>query len=82
MNQRLQGVQAEKAMLGFLQYKQADGLSPATVFNHKRDPRAWLEYLGDMDVRLITFTHLLNFLNYLRTEYVPRPPLEETCLTL
>lgn len=72
MNQRPQGLQTEKAILGFLQYKQAEGLSPATVFNYERDLKLWLKYLGDMDVGLITSTQLLSFLNYLRTEYVPR----------
>ena len=72
MNQRPQGLQVSKVMTGFLQYKQAEGLSPATVFNYERDLKLRLKYLGDMDVGLITSTHLLNFVNYLRTEYVPR----------
>ena len=72
MNQRPQGLQVSKAMTGFLQYKQAEGLSPATVFNYERDLKLRLKYLGDMDVGLITSTHLLNFVNYLRIEYVPR----------
>ncbi len=59
-------------MLGFLQDKQAEGLSPATIFNYGHDLRAWLKYLVDVDVGLITSTHLLNFLNYLRTAYVLR----------
>ncbi len=46
MNQRPQGLQVSKVMTGFLQYKQAEGLSPATVFNYERDLKLWLKYLG------------------------------------
>ncbi len=72
MNQRPQGLQASKAIAGFLQYKQAEGLSPATVFNYSRELKLWLDYLGDMDIGKITPEHLLSFMNYLRTDYVPR----------
>jgi integrase/recombinase XerD len=72
MNQLPQGLQASKAVAGFLQYKQAEGLSPATVFNYTRELKLWLDFLGDMDIGRITPEHLLDFMNYLRTDYVPR----------
>jgi integrase/recombinase XerD len=60
------------ALKGFLQYKLAEGLSPATVFNYERDLKLWLEHMGDQDIGKITPANLLEFLNYLRSEYVPR----------
>jgi len=65
MSQRPQGLQASKAVASFLQYKQAEGLSPATVFNYTRELKLWLDYLGDMDIGRITPEHLLDFMNYL-----------------
>ena len=72
MNQRPQGLNVSKAMTGFLQYKSAEGLAPVTVTGYERDLKLWIEYQGDLDIITITSQHILSFLNYLRTEYVPR----------
>jgi len=72
MNQRPQGLLVSKAQIGFLQYKSAEGLAPVTVDGYRRDLKLWMEYQGDLDILEIESQHLLSFLNYLRTEYVPR----------
>ena len=72
MNQRPQGLNVSKALTGFLQYKSAEGLAPVTVTGYERDLKLWIEYQGDLDILTITSQHILSFLNYLRTEYVPR----------
>ena len=50
----------------------SEGLSPATIFNYERDLKLSVERMGDRDIGRITSADLLEFLNYLRTEYVPR----------
>ena len=72
MNQRPQGLNVSKAMTGFLQYKSAEGLAPVTVDGYRRDLKLWMEYQGDLDIAKINSQHILSFLIYLRTEYVPR----------
>lgn len=72
MNQRPQGLNVSKAVLGFLQYKSAEGLAPVTVAGYERDLKLWIEYQGDMDIYEIGSQHILSFLSYLRTDYVPR----------
>ncbi len=37
MNRKSPGLEAAKAIQGFLQFKQADGLSPRTIENYNRD---------------------------------------------
>jgi integrase/recombinase XerD len=61
-----------KATIGFLQYKSAEGLSPVTVSGYERDLKLWIEFVGDMDIVEVETTEILSFMNYLRTEYVPR----------
>ena len=72
MNQRPTGLSLSKATIGFLQYKGAEGLSPVTVSGYDHDLKLWIEYQGDMDVAEVQTTHILAYLNYLRTDYVPR----------
>ena len=60
-----------KCLNGILQYKLAEGLSQATVFNFTRDLKLWLEHMGQ-DIGKITSANLLEFLNYLRSENVAR----------
>src|SRR6266511_4552257 len=72
MNQRPTGLNVTKAITGFLQYKSAEGLSPVTVTGYDHDLKLWIEYQGDMDVAQVETTHILAYLNYLRTDYVPR----------
>jgi len=72
MNQRPQGLKMSNAMTGFLQYKSAEGLAPVTVDGYERDLKLWMEYQGDLNIFQINSQHILSFLNYMRTEYVPR----------
>ena len=72
MNQRSTGLSVAKALIGFLQYKSAEGLAPVTVTGYERDLKLWIEYQGDMDVGAIRSQDIVAFLSYLRTDYVPR----------
>lgn len=72
MNQRPTGLNVTKATTSFLQYRSAEGLSPVTVTGYDHDLKLWIEYQGDMDVAQVQTTHILAYLNYLRTDYVPR----------
>jgi integrase/recombinase XerD len=72
MNRRPQGLEASKAIVGFLHYKGAEGLAPITVAGYERDLKLWIEHMGDIDVVKVTSQHILSFLNYMRTDYVPR----------
>ncbi len=66
MNRRPQGLEASKAVVGFLQYKGAEGLAPITVAGYERDLKLWIDHMGDIDVVRITPQHILSFLNYIR----------------
>ncbi len=72
LNQRSTGLSVAKALTGFLQYKSAEGLAPVTVTGYERDLRLWIEYQGDRDIGQIRSQHIVAFLTYLRTDYVPR----------
>ena len=72
MNQRPTGLKVPKAITGFLQYKSAEGLAPVTVSGYERDLKLWIEYQGDVNVGNVQSGNILSFLNYLRTDYVPR----------
>jgi site-specific recombinase XerC len=63
MNPRPQVLNFSSALNGFLQYKLAEGLSPATVFNYERDLKLWLEHLGYYDIGRITSTNQPQFRN-------------------
>jgi len=72
MNRRPQGLNADKAVTGFLQYNSAEGLASVTVSGYERDLKLWLEYQGETDIGKIRSQHILGFLTCLRTEYVLR----------
>jgi site-specific recombinase XerD len=72
MNQRPTGLSLSKATVAFLQYKSAEGLSPVTVSGYDHDLKLWIEYQGDVDVAEVETTHMLAYLNHLRTDYIPR----------
>jgi len=66
------GLSISKAILGFIQYKGAEGLSPRTLVGYEHDLNLWLEIQGDCDLTQITTQELREYLNYMRTEYTPR----------
>jgi integrase/recombinase XerD len=72
MNRRPSGLNVAKALSGFLQYKSAEGLAPVTVAGYQRDLKLWIEFQGDTVVGEIRSQHIVAFLSYLRTDYVPR----------
>ncbi len=72
MNQRSTSLSVAKALTGFLQYKSAEGLAPVTIAGYEHDLRLWIEHQGDMDVGQVRPQHILSYLSYLRTDYVPR----------
>jgi integrase/recombinase XerD len=73
MNQRSSGsLFLSKAITGFIQYKAAEGLSPATLRSYKHDLKLWLEYMTDMPVKWIKTPKVRDYFVWLHTEYVPR----------
>ena len=65
MNQRPHYLEFSKAISGFLQYKQAEGLSPSTIYNYDRDMKLCLDHIGNVDVGQITSMLLLEYLKYI-----------------
>jgi integrase/recombinase XerD len=72
MNRRPPGLQVEKTIQGFLQFKAAAGLSKRTIESYASDLRMWLEYQGDTEIARITHLELRQYLNYMLNEYRPR----------
>ena len=58
---------------GFVKYKTAEGLSQRTVDSYEWVLRKWMEKIGDQPVGKITSADVLDYMTYLRTEYVPPP---------
>ncbi len=72
MNHRPSGsLPVSKAIVGFLNFKTAEGLSDRTIDSYQRQLQKWLEYLGDKEVATITVGELTKYLSWLRNEYVP-----------
>ncbi len=61
-----------KAIIGFLQYKAAEGLSPATISSYDHDLKLWLEFTTDLPVNWIKTQNLNEYFVWLRTTYVSR----------
>ncbi len=72
MNRRPSGLKLSKALVGFLQYKAAEGLSGTTLVSYEAHLKLWIEYGGDAEVDQVTAQDLSAFLAWLRTEYKPR----------
>lgn len=73
MNCSSLGLKLSKALLGFLQYKTAEGLSPNTLISYEHLLNLWvLQIGGDAEVSKITTQDLCNHIAWLRTEYKPR----------
>lgn len=73
MNRKPSSTQLVKeAIEGFLYYKSAEGLSDRSLDSYKRTLTQWAEYLGEIMVVRITSHEVNAYINYLRTEYVPR----------
>lgn len=72
MNRKPLGLLAPKLVSGFLQYKTAEALSPNTLIGYQSVLKLWLSHIGEMDLSTITSSSVLEFLAWLRTEYIPR----------
>jgi len=73
MNRKPSGsLSLSKAIPGFLNYKTAEGLSQRTIDSHERLLNKWLEHIGDQEIGKITSQDVVKYINWLRTEYVPR----------
>ena len=73
MNQSSKGsMPLSKALIGFLQFKEAEGNSLNTLANYKREIEMWVSHSGDLAVSSVTTEQVRAYLAYLRTDYVPR----------
>jgi len=73
MNRRSSGsLMLSEAIQGFINYKSAEGLTERTLESHERLLRKWLEHIGDQPIGRITSNDVVRYINWLRTEYVPR----------
>jgi integrase/recombinase XerD len=73
MNCRPLGLKPQKALIGFLQYKTAEGLSPNTLVGYEYLLNLWVSQIGgDVEVSQVTTQDLCKHIAWLRTEYKPR----------
>ena len=72
MNRRPSGLQLSKAVVGFLQYKAAEGLSPTTLTSYEGHLKLWISYASDVEIDEVTAQDLRAYLAWLRTDYKPR----------
>jgi len=72
MNLRSSGLSVSKALVGFLNTKAAEGLSPRTLQNYEHRLKQWIDYVGEVDVAKITPQMIRCYLAWLRTDYKPK----------
>lgn len=73
MNQSTPGsISVRKAILGYLQAKEAEALSPRTIETYQRHLECWADHLGERSISAVTTQDLRAYLAYLRTEYQPQ----------
>jgi len=72
MNLRSSGLSVSKALVGYLNTKAAEGLSPRTLQNYEHRLNQWIDYVGDADVGKVSPQMIRRYLVWLRTEYKPR----------
>ena len=72
MDRRSSGLSLSKALVGFLNTKVAEGLSPRTLQNYEHRLKQWIGYAGDPPVESIATAQIRGYLAWLRTEYEPR----------
>ena len=70
MNRRPSGsLFLSRAIVGFLQYKAAEGLSPNTLCSYEGHLKLWLEYTGDIPVKQIDAKVVQEYFVWLRMEF-------------
>ncbi len=72
MNQTPSGLSVSKALVGFLNTKAAEGLSPRTLQNYEHRLKQWINYAGEVDVGNFTPQKIRHYLVWLRTDYKPK----------
>ena len=65
-------ISLEKAIIGFLNFKIDEGLSPRSTFSYQRILEKWVEYMGNRKIGQITEKDINEYLIYMRTEYKPK----------
>lgn len=60
-----------KAVLGFLSFKEAEGLTERTIDSYKRHLEKWIEYEGDIEIGKIDSQKIIMYLTWLRSGYTP-----------
>jgi len=71
MNRNPSGLLFSLCIDGFVKYKTAEGLSQRTVDSYEWVLRKWMEKIDDQPIVKITSADVLNYMTYLRTEYIP-----------
>jgi integrase/recombinase XerD len=72
MNHRpLGSLLLSKAIVGFINYKSAEGLSQRTIESYECLLKKWLEYLGDRELSNISAQEIIAYISWLRNEYTP-----------
>jgi integrase/recombinase XerD len=72
MNHRpLGSLLLSKAIVGFINYKTAEGLSQRTIESYDCLLKKWLEYIGDRELGNISAQEIIAYISWLRNEYTP-----------
>ena len=61
-----------EALVGYLYFKTAEGLSDRSLKSCERILKKWIEYCGDVEIKSITSKDITKYLTWLRFEYVPK----------
>lgn len=72
MNQTSSGLSVSKALVGFLNTKAAEGLSPRTLQSYEHRIKQWIDYAGEVEVVSVTPQTIRRYLAWLRTDYKPK----------
>lgn len=61
-----------KALIGYLYFKTAEGLSDRSLESYERILKKWIQYCGHVEIVTITNKDIVGYLRWLRTDYVPQ----------
>jgi integrase/recombinase XerD len=64
-------MQLSKAVGGFLSYKEAEGLTLRSLDSYERHLEKWEEHEGEIEVGNIDAQNIIQYLNWLRNDYIP-----------
>ena len=73
MNARPSGLlTVDKAIDGFLSFKNAEGMTERTIDSYRRILEKWVEYLGETTVvNKVSSADITKYLGWLHSEYTP-----------